>query len=87
MYEIKTMINTSKPLPDSVNKIEINIKSTNLLIVYDGNEFSEALREAKVHRSKGINVQLMRWQENKTRDDYDGYAKNHGISQVIYLTK
>ena len=66
-------------------KIEITAEDKNLLIVYDGLGFGEALKEAKVHRDKGINVQLMRYDASKSKDDYDVYAKNHGIHQVIYL--
>ena len=68
-------------------KIEITAEDKNLLIVYDGLGFGEALKEAKVHRDKGINVQLMRFDASKSKDDYDVYAKNHGIHQVIYLMK
>lgn len=68
-------------------KIEITVEDNNILIVYDGLGFAEALKEAKVHRDKGVDVQLMRYQETKTREDYDTYAKSHGIHQVIYLTR
>ncbi len=68
-------------------KIEIEVKDNNLLIVYDGFGFAEALKEAKVHRDKGINVQLMRYNSSKSHEDYDVYAKSHGIHQVIYLMK
>ena len=68
-------------------KIEITAEDKNLLIVYDGLGFGEALKEAKVHRDKGINVQLMRLDVSKSKDDYGVYAKNHGIHQVIYLMK
>lgn len=66
-------------------KIEIPTESKNLLIVYDGLGFGEALKEAKVHRDKGINVQLMRYDASKSKNEYDIYAKNHSIHQVIYL--
>lgn len=68
-------------------KIEIAVEDNNLLIVYDGFGFAEALKEAKTHRDKGVNVQLMRCDTSKSRSEYDEYAKNHGIHQVIYLTK
>ena len=68
-------------------KIEITAENKNLLIVYDGLGFSEALKEAKAHRDKGIHVQLMRYDASKSQKDYDSYAKNHGVHQVIYLMK
>ena len=68
-------------------KIEIAADENNLLIVYDGFGFAESLKEAKVHRDKGVNVQLMRWEASKSKEDYEMYAKNHGIHQVIYLIK
>ena len=68
-------------------KIEITTDENNLLIVYDGFGFAESLKEAKVHRDKGVNVQLMRLDALKTKEDYELYAKNHGIRQVIYLIK
>ena len=68
-------------------KIEILTNDNNLLIVHDGFGFAEALKEAKVHRDKGVNVQLMRFDSLKTNEDYDVYAKNHGIHQVIYMIK
>ena len=68
-------------------KIDIPMEEKSLLIVYDGLGFAESLKEAKVHRDKGIHVQLMRYHESKTKEDYEIYAKNRGIHQVIYLTK
>ena len=68
-------------------KIEISLKDKNLLIVYDGLGFEEALKEAKTHRDKGVNVQLMRFDTAKSTADYEAYAKNHGINQVVYLMK
>ena len=68
-------------------KIEISANENNLLIVYDGLGFAESLKEAKIHRDRGVNVQLMRFDGSKTREDYENYAKNHGIHQVIYLVK
>ena len=68
-------------------KIEIKAEDNNLLIVYDGFGFAESLKEAKVHRDKGVNVQLMRWDTSKAKEVYEMYAKNHGIHQVIYLIK
>ena len=68
-------------------KIEIPLKDKNLLIVYDGLGFEEALKEAKTHRDKGVNVQLMRFDTAKSTADYEAYAKNHGINQVVYLMK
>ena len=68
-------------------KIEISTEDKNLLIVYDGFGFAESLKEAKIHRDKGVNVQLMRWDNSKSKEDYELYAKNHGICQVVYLIK
>lgn len=68
-------------------KIEIDVEDNSLLIVYDGFGFAESLKEAKVHRDKGVNVQLMRYDSAKTKEDYEVYVKNHNISQVIYLMK
>lgn len=68
-------------------KIDILTEEHNLLIVYDGFGFAESLKEAKVHRDKGVNVQLMRYDTSKSKEDYELYARNHGIHQVIYLMK
>ena len=68
-------------------KIDILAEDKNLLIVYDGFGFDEALKEAKEHRAKGVNVQLMRYDVLKSKGDYEVYAGSHGINQVIYLTK
>ena len=68
-------------------KIEITANDNNLLIVYDGFSFAESLKEAKAHRDKGVNVQLMRYHTSKSHEDYEVYAKSHGIHQVIYLMK
>ena len=68
-------------------KIDILAEDKNLLIVYDGFGFDEALKEAKEHRAKGVNVQLMRYDVLKSKGDYEVYAGSHGIDQVIYLTK
>ena len=66
-------------------KIEIETKDNGILIVYDEAGFKESLKEAKVHREKGVNVQLMKYQDTKSQQDYENYAKNHGIGKVIYL--
>ena len=68
-------------------KIDILAEDKNLLIVYDGFGFDETLKEAKEHRAKGVNVQLMRYDVLKSKGDYEVYAGSHGIDQVIYLTK
>ena len=68
-------------------KIEIVDQNKSMLIVYDGFGFAESLKEAKVHRDKGVNVQLMKYDASKSKRDYEAYAKNHGINQVVYLMK
>lgn len=66
-------------------KIDIVSMEKTMLIVYGGMSFSDCLKEAKVHRDKGVKVQVMKYDEAKTREDYELYAKNHGIGQVIFL--
>ena len=66
-------------------KIEIPVNTNKLLVVYSKNNFMEALKEAKLQRQKGINVQLMNAQDLKSTKDYEIYAKGHGIQQIIYF--
>lgn len=68
-------------------KIEVPMEDNHLLIVYDAAGFSEALKEAKDHRAKGIHVQLMSYDDKKTKNSYEMYASTRGISRVIYLLK
>ena len=66
-------------------KIEIGINENNLLLVYSEKNFMEALQKAEAHRKKGINVQLMKYLDWKTENDYQNYARSHGIQDVIYF--
>ena len=66
-------------------KIGIDILDRSMLIVYDGMCLADCLKEAKIHRDKGINVQIMKLDKAKLKEDYEVYAKNHGIGQVVFL--
>ena len=66
-------------------KIGIDILYRSMLIVYDGMCLADCLKEAKIHRDKGINVQIMKLDKAKLKEDYEVYAKNHGIGQVVFL--
>ena len=46
-------------------KIEIDTLEQNMLLVYDGMNFADCLKEAKLHRSKGIHVQIMKYDNTK----------------------
>ena len=66
-------------------KIEIDAINQNMLIVYDGMCLSDCLNEAKKHRACGVNVRVMKYDPSKTKDDYEKYAKNHSIKEILYL--
>ena len=66
-------------------KIEIDAMDKTMLLVYNGMCFADCLKEAKIHRDKGIHVQVMKFEDTKSKEDYELYAKNHGIGQVVFL--
>ena len=68
-------------------KINIELPSKQILIVYDKENFLTALTDARIHREADHNVQLIPYEQGKTKEEYKMYAQNHRINHLIYLVK
>ena len=68
-------------------KINIELPSKQILIVYDKENFLTALADARIHREANHNVQLIPYEQGKTKEEYKMYAQNHRINHLIYLVK
>ncbi len=66
-------------------KIEIPLERQTLLIVYEPQGRSEAIRHARKLRENGRAVELMLRDTNKSRDDYRTYAARNRITEVLFM--
>jgi ATP phosphoribosyltransferase regulatory subunit len=66
-------------------KITIDLPDNGLLLVYDQKKFKEALSKAKQYRAENRQVQMMVRREGLSGEDYERYARNNRISQVIFF--
>ncbi|MGN0327820.1 MAG: ATP phosphoribosyltransferase regulatory subunit [Lachnospira sp.] len=69
----------------SRQNIEIPVDCNGTLIVYTPEKHVEAVKEAEKLRNQGINVCMIRSNENKTCEQYQEYAANSQLSDVIYI--
>ncbi|MBS6195337.1 MAG: ATP phosphoribosyltransferase regulatory subunit [Clostridiales bacterium] len=65
-------------------KIDVPIMKARTLILYPESSRHLAICIAKEHRLHQMEVQCMRLEEGKTRDDYIAYAKHHQFGDLIY---
>lgn len=66
-------------------KISIDIEENSTLIVYEKEGLKEALERADALRKQGNFVELMQRCSDKKNEDYDNFAKNNNITEVIFL--
>ncbi|MDO5382864.1 MAG: ATP phosphoribosyltransferase regulatory subunit [Eubacteriales bacterium] len=69
----------------SRQNIEIPVDYNGTLIVYTPEKHVEAVKEAEKLRNQGINVCMIRNNENKISEQYEEYAANSQLSDVIYI--
>lgn len=56
------------------------------MVLFQEQERSQAIRLAKLYRSKNVNVDMMIMDEDKTKEFYMNYAKKHGAGHVLFIT-
>lgn len=60
-------------------------KETGVLMVYEKARLKEAVLKAKELRGKGTFVELMEFASNKSKEDYEAFAKSSRMEQVIFI--
>lgn len=66
-------------------KIEIPISGSNILIVYRAAEQKRAIESAMELRRSGWQAELIRWDEHKTRADYEAYQIQNQIAELKFM--
>lgn len=56
------------------------------MVLFQEQERSQAIRLAKLYRSKNVNVDMMVMDHDKTKEFYMNYAKKHGVGHVLFIT-
>ena len=69
----------------SRQKIQIPVQDNGTLIVYREAVRETAIRQAEQLRNQGIIVSLVVWDETKTREEYQAYAKRMHIPAIRFL--
>lgn len=69
----------------SRQKIEIPLPPNGELIIYDKEHQTDAIRKATELRKAGCCVELIAKDTEKTKDDYDAYARRNRITKITYM--
>ena len=69
----------------SRQKINIPVENNSWLIVYTEKRRSEAILTAKEKRNLGISVELILWDREKEKADYENYAERNRIRELIFM--
>ena len=69
----------------SRQKVEISVVSNQILIVYREEMQSDAIHQAELLRKQGIGAVLITWEDTKTEEDYQAYARRMHMNEVIFL--
>ncbi|MCI8483660.1 MAG: ATP phosphoribosyltransferase regulatory subunit [Lachnospiraceae bacterium] len=69
----------------SRQKVKIPIHDHGVLFVYQEGKQKEAIQEAQKLREQDKCVSLVKWEEQKTQEAYEEYAKRMHISEVLFL--
>lgn len=65
--------------------IDINTVENTSLIVFKESAYVVAIRKSAQLRKKGINVEMVLWNEKKTKEDYTNYAVSKHITRVEFV--
>ena len=65
--------------------IEIEVEYSGVLLVYSGDKLQDAVKRANELRKDGINVCMIRKNDNKSESQYIEYAKASQLSDVVYI--
>ena len=55
------------------------------MIVYREEMQSDAIHQAELLRKQGIGAVLITWEDTKTEEDYQAYARRMHMNEVIFL--
>lgn len=69
----------------SRQKIEVPLNDTGTLIIYDQINQTEAIRKAVSMREQEIGISLVKWEKEKTQEEYEAYAKRMHIKDILFL--
>lgn len=69
----------------SRQKVEISVESDQTLIVYREEMQSDAIHQAELLRKQGTGAVLITWEDTKTEEDYQAYARRMHMNEVIFL--
>lgn len=65
--------------------IELPVEHLNELFLYDKNHQKEAILAARERRNEGVNVELICMNLEKSKSDYEAYAKRNHMKKITYF--
>lgn len=69
----------------SRQKIKLPVAGNGTLAVYRDGKQKEAIQEAESLRGQGTPVSLVLWEESKTQEDYQSYAKRMHMADIRFI--
>lgn len=66
-------------------KAELDTGMSYELLVYRGAYQKEAITAAMIGRANGHQIELQKWTDGKSKEDYEAYAKRMGIAQIRFM--
>ncbi|MEY8516129.1 ATP phosphoribosyltransferase regulatory subunit [Lachnospiraceae bacterium 29-84] len=69
----------------SWQKIKIPVRDNGTLLVYHSTRQAEAIQKALSLREAGAWVSLVEWEEGKSREDYQAYAKRMYLQELQFI--
>lgn len=69
----------------SRQKIKIPLNENQILIVYQEEKHTEAIKKALSLREEGNNVSLVIWEREKEEEEYQSYAKRMHMQDIIFI--
>lgn len=69
----------------SRQKLTVELKNDTMLFVYDENHKEQAIEMAMKERKAGNFVELLLHEEEKTKQDYEDYAKRNRRDKITYM--
>lgn len=67
-------------------KIEIKAENDKILIIYDDNKKSEAIKMASETRITGVSAVSMRKSSKMSLEDYEDYCNKLGFKELVYIS-
>ncbi|MCR4716677.1 MAG: ATP phosphoribosyltransferase regulatory subunit [Lachnospiraceae bacterium] len=67
-------------------RVELNREANGVMVLYQNEDLSQAIKLSKALREKDLSVLLSRKSSRSSLDDYICHALNHEISKIIYMS-